>query len=508
MMHMATRREKLAFDIKRFVGFTRSLISQPRGAVGVGILVTFVLVALLAPVLAHHDPYYDEYVAGDYAAPSWLRMIPGFEHYSENMLVIDDPNFDSIESLAEWNVTRSSERINVLYSSVQGSPLNGGPGSLAFEYSRRAGETPQSVEAVLSKEFKFPYIDSPKRFSVNMSVLVAGLTGLDEFRIQVILERVEKDGNVTSYVIYFKRFSSSSGWESLSGIDSYSTAVQSQFGSISDPAKIVFNSSLSDTYRFTIKFSIVDSDKSRDASLLAYIDGVNLRLYGTSFGLLGTDQSGRDIFSQLVYGTRISLTVGLLSAVLSVVIGLVVGVAAGYIGSIVDELLMRFTDMLLVLPSLPLLLVLIAVLGPSMWNLILLIGVLGWMGFARVARSQVLSLKERPFVEAAKAAGAGRSYIMLRHIIPNVMSLVYVTLALSVPSAILSEAALSWLGLFSPDVMSWGRMLHDAMAMERSVEKWWWIVPPGICISVLSLSFILIGYAIDDVLNPKLRERR
>ncbi|MEM3623242.1 MAG: ABC transporter permease [Candidatus Bathyarchaeia archaeon] len=506
---MATRREKLSFDIKRLMGFVRSLLSRPRGAMGVCLLVIFILIALLAPLIAHYDPYYDVYIAGDYAAPSWLRMIPGFQHYSENMLVVKDPNFDSIESLKEWNVTKNSERISVLYSSVQGNPLNGGPGCLAVEYNRYAGETPQPVEAVLSKEFNFPYIDSPKRFLVNMSMFVAGLTGLNEFRVQIFLERVEKDGNVTSYAVYFQRFSSPSAvWESLSGIDSYSTAVQMQFGSISDPPKVVFNSSLSDTYRFTIKFSIVDSDKSKDASLLVYVDGVNLMLYGTSFGLLGTDENGRDIFSQLVYGTRISLTVGLLSAVLSVVIGLVVGVAAGYVGSIVDELLMRFTDMLLVLPSLPLLLVLIAVLGPSMWNLILLIGVLGWMGFARVVRSQVLSLKERPFVEAAKAAGAGRSYIMFRHIIPNVMSLVYVTLALSVPSAILSEAALSWLGLFSPDVMSWGRMLHDAMAVERSVEKWWWIVPPGICIAALSLSFILIGYAIDDVLNPRLRERR
>jgi len=506
---MATRKEKLAFNVRRFKGFTKALFSQKRGSLGVGILIVFTLVALLAPVLTPYDPYYDEYVAGDYAAPSWIRKIPGFEHYSENMLVVEDPNFNSITSLNEWNITKNSEKLGVLFSSVQGDPMFGGPGSLVLEYNRYAGEAAQPVEVVFSREFKFPYRDSPRRFSANISVFVDCLEGLDEFRIQIILERVEYGGNVTSYSIYFARFSSStSNWERLAGIDSYASDVQSQFGATADPAQIVFNSSLSDTYRYTIKFLIVDSDETQDASLMAYVDGINLRLYGNSFGLLGTDQNGRDIFSQLVYGTRISLIVGLLSAFLSVIIGLVVGVVAGYVGGIVDEVLMRFTDMLLVLPGLPLLLVLIAVLGPSMWNLILLIGVLGWMGFARVSRSQVLSLKERPFIEAAKAVGAGRSYIIFRHIIPNVLSLAYVTLALSVPSAILSEASLSWLGLFDPTVVSWGRMLHDAMAYERSVEKWWWIVPPGICIAILSLSFIMIGYAIDDVLNPKLRERR
>jgi len=117
-------------------------------------------------------------------------------------------------------------------------------------------------------------------------------------------------------------------------------------------------------------------------------------------------------------------------------------------------------------------------------------------------------LRERPFVEAAKAAGAGSGYIMFRHILPNIMALVYVNLATSVPGAVVAEASLSWLGFYDPRVMSWGRMLYEAQQQLASWYAWWWVVPPGICIALLALSFILIGYAMDEILNPRLRERR
>jgi peptide/nickel transport system permease protein len=174
----------------------------------------------------------------------------------------------------------------------------------------------------------------------------------------------------------------------------------------------------------------------------------------------------------------------------------------------VDEVLMRFTDMMLVIPSLPLIIVLVAVLGPSLLNIIFVLGFLGWMGFARVIRSQVLSLRERPFIEAAKASGAGTGYITTKHIFPNIVSLTYVNLALSVPGAIVGEAALSFLGLGPQTVISWGQMLELAHGAATSAGLlWWWIIPPGIGIAVLSLSFILIGYALDEMFNPRLRKR-
>jgi len=257
---------------------------------------------------------------------------------------------------------------------------------------------------------------------------------------------------------------------------------------------------------FLDKSSLIPAN-NKIVETTVYLDNMWMSFDGRIWGVLGTDQYGRDLWSQLIYGAGISLYVGVLAAVLSVVLGLIVGLAAGYMGRYVDEVLMRFSDMLLVIPTLPLLIVLIAVIGPAIENLILVVGLLGWMGFARLVRSQVLTLKERPFVEAAKAVGAGKIHIMVKHILPNVVSLVYVSLATSVPGAIVAEAALSFLGFYDPNRMSWGRMLREAEG-SGGVRFWWWILPPGLCIAFLAIAFIMLGFALDEVFNPRLRQRR
>jgi peptide/nickel transport system permease protein len=256
---------------------------------------------------------------------------------------------------------------------------------------------------------------------------------------------------------------------------------------------------------YTFGVAVLFSQQVSNATV--YIDDLNLKLYGEAFGLLGTDNLARDIFSQLLYGTRISLLVGLLGALLSTAIGLGVGMVAGYFGRGVDEVLMRITDTFLVIPELPLLMVMVAVWGQSLWFIIFLISILGWMGFARIVRSLILTLKERPFVEASRALGAGELHIISKIMIPNVMNFVYVTLAMSAPAAIYSEAYLSFLGLYDASMMTWGRMLHDALLLPRGVQRWWWVVPPGLSIAAISIAFILIGHALDEIFNPKLRER-
>lgn len=223
---------------------------------------------------------------------------------------------------------------------------------------------------------------------------------------------------------------------------------------------------------------------------------------------LGTDELGRDILSLLIYGTHISLVVGLLGAFLAVVLGALVGLIAGYYGGIIDAILMRITDLFLILPGLPLMIVLAAILGPSMWNIIFVIAVVSWPSVARVVRSQVLELKERPFIEASKVANASDFRIIFNHIAPNVAPLVFATAVLNIAGAILSEAGLSFLGLGDPSHISWGMMLFYANEYGALViGAWWYLLPPGLCIILLVLAFVFIGYALDEILNPRLRRR-
>jgi peptide/nickel transport system permease protein len=221
---------------------------------------------------------------------------------------------------------------------------------------------------------------------------------------------------------------------------------------------------------------------------------------------LGTDAQGRDIFSQLMWGSQIALTVGLLAAAGSIGIGTIIGLVSGYSGGRIDSVLMRFTDVILVLPGLPFLIILAAVLGPSYWNIIFVLTIIGWPGTARVIRSEVLSLKERPFIDSARVTGASNIRIMFKHLAPNVMPLAFLYMTLAVSGSILSEAALSFLGLGDVNTASWGQMLQ-AVQTENVLAAWWWLMPPGIAITFISLAFYLIGRAFEQIVNPRLRKR-
>jgi len=509
---------KRTFLIRRFLDFLRTFGKSKRGLFGIGIITFYTTIALGAPLFTPNDPARGYFMSSGYAMPVWLKFF-GTEDISENLMPVKDPAFKSAVSLPvegssapEWNFTSTSNpygKVELHYSSEKGMS---GLGSARLTFRRfESRKTAGKIVAELTNRFFYPYQAPPKRVAANMSLFVTGA----EKDLSVIVTVLIR--NSSSFP--FKLWSSPTientmtAWMTPKTMDSSMADMQTIVGT-SIGKKLLSSELVAKTiiptksyFDYTVQVTFTDTNSSIvDPRINVYIDDVSLTLHGNAYGLLGTDNAGRDLFAQLVYGARISLLIGLLSAVLSVVIGLVVGLIAGYLGGITDEITMRLTDALLVLPGLPLLLVLIAVLGSSIWNLVMVIGVLGWMGFARMVRSQTLSIKERPFVEAAKAVGAGKWYIIGKHILPNVMSLVYVSLALSVPSAILSEAALSFLGL-APSEVSWGLMLHDAQVYQ-GIERWWWVVPPGLSIALVSLSFILMGYALDEILNPKLRQRR
>ena len=224
--------------------------------------------------------------------------------------------------------------------------------------------------------------------------------------------------------------------------------------------------------------------------------------------LLGTDNQGRDVLAYLVNGSRSSLFVGLTATIISMVLGTLIGITAGYLGGWVDNLLMRITDFFLVLPWLPFCMVLASILGNSIWNIILVIGLTGWSGTARIIRAQTLSVKEQPYVEREKSIGARNGYIMMKHILPNIFPLVFAEAILIVSSSILTETSLAFLGLGDPTNPSWGTMLNDAYCTgAMTVGAWWYFITPGICVILVALGFTLMGYAFDEILNPKLKER-
>jgi peptide/nickel transport system permease protein len=223
--------------------------------------------------------------------------------------------------------------------------------------------------------------------------------------------------------------------------------------------------------------------------------------------LLGTDTLGRDVLSRIIFGARVSLLVGFVAVGIATLIGLVVGALAGYYGGVLDQVLMRLVDLMLCFPTLFLMLAVIAVLGPSIWNIMAVIGFTGWMGVARLVRAELLSLKERDFVAAARALGASDYHLIWRHLLPNALTPVMVSATLGVAGAILTESALSFLGLgVQPPTPSWGNILT---AGKDNIEIAWWLsVFPGLAILVTVMSYNLLGEGIREAIDPRLKDER
>lgn len=489
-------RKGLEWQGKRIYGTLTTLTRNKMALAGMVLLFGFIFMALGAPLLSSNNP--NSRVSGAYAEPAWVMNFPDGYYLSQNIVAVPDSAFTSPAVIQEWSVAGSPQALSSLradYSSVPG-PTKAVVGTLQADYS---GTSPNSVS--FTHAFDFPYRGAPKNFIADVAVSASGVSALQPVNIQLF---IQKTGG-RAWTFLNQNLTLSGNWNTTGTFDSDSLSIKGlilgtngQFTT----SEVVFSSI--GTYSYGLKATFYGPSTLNVARL-------QLTLLGTAYGLMGTDNGGRDVYTQFVYGSRISLLVGLLAAGIGIGVGLVVGLLAGFLGRYVDEVLMRFTDMLLVIPQLPLLIVLVAVLGANIWNLIIIIGFLGWMGFARIIRSQVLSLRERPFVEAAKAAGAGPGRIITKHIFPNIVSLTYVNLALTVPGAILGEAALAFLGLSDPNVVSWGHMFETvniAGAIAIKPPAWWWVLPPGFGILLISLSFVLIGYALDEIFNPRLRRRR
>jgi ABC-type dipeptide/oligopeptide/nickel transport system permease subunit len=483
---------KLGFNLKRFFNFFRLLMKSRRAALGMSLLVLSVIVALLSPIAYPLDPQ-RTIVGGQFAQPEWVMAFPEGYYLSKNMVVINNPGFTSPAALQEWSYAYNQSQLSNISFSWSSSGSDVKSGSLQIS---SASSSPATVN--VTKTFHYPYNGPPQKFVGSFAVKADGASPSQPVQVKLFVNTADRH-----YTFWSTNITQDGQWLSPKySLDSTAEDFRATLGlkgTTGLTASSVIFSSITD-YTFGFQATFYGPSKIN-------VDNVNLKLYGSAYGLLGTDDLGNDLLAQNTWGARISLTVGLLASFIGISLGLIVGLIAGYKTGLVDEVLMRTTDMVLVIPALPLLLVLIAVLGASIFNIILVIGFLGWMGFARIIRAQVLTLKERPFVEAAKAAGAGTRQILTRHVFPNIISLTYVNLALTVPAAILTESALAFLGLFDPNTISWGRILDNA-EVAGSLSVWWWVIPPGLGIAIVSVSFVLIGYALDEIFNPKLRLRR
>jgi peptide/nickel transport system permease protein len=224
---------------------------------------------------------------------------------------------------------------------------------------------------------------------------------------------------------------------------------------------------------------------------------------------MGTDSFGADIFSELLYGARTSMIVGVFSAIIASVLGALVGLYSGYVGGRVDEVIMRANDVVLSIPWLVLMIIVAAMMEEiNLQGIILIIGLTGWSPTARMVRAQVLSIRERQYIERARAIGSSDLGIIRRHVLPNSFPLVFANTILTVAVSILSEATLSFLGMRPVGTVTWGTMLdYASSAGAITIGLHWWIIAPGMCIVIVVLGFTLLGYALDDILNPKLRKR-
>lgn len=262
-----------------------------------------------------------------------------------------------------------------------------------------------------------------------------------------------------------------------------------------------FTNVLEGTYNLLVRVETYHRDDE--------VGSVKFVVGGKKFGLMGTDILGRDMAVGLLFGFPVALFIGFITSTLTTIVGSVLGISSGYLGGKTDNVIQRVSDILNNLPTLPILIFLIFILGSNIWNIIMVLVVFGWSGLTILIRSMVLQAKEEQFIEASIAVGASQRWIMARHIFPQVAPFVFTQMIFYTPSAILAEAALSFLGLGDPTLPTWGQILERGFQTGAIfLGYWWWIVPPGLLIVVTALCFVFIAQGLEPVVNPRLRRMR
>lgn len=458
------------------------------GMVGLAILILFIIMAVFAPILSPYHPINDRFLAEGIALPAWYRVFPQYSGYPETMNFQVSPIVDDVN----WSI-----RLSGSFDLDNVDPI-----SLTY-VSRNSNDS--SGIAELAHYFYYRY-DSPLSFQIHTDFQFDEITNT-KYRIELFMLNPDNESflvwdsgtnirALTPHELNLDSKGLSFDYKSKMGLEWYENVAERIF-------------TKKGMYAIIIQIQAEKEDQSSISSLKMSIGNLLFNIPGKVHGVLGTDHLGSDLFSQLLYGARISLLIGVSASLLAVGIGLFVGLLSGYQSGLTDEVSMRLVDVLLVLPGLPLLMILSGLFGRNIWNIVFLLGILSWPAFARVVRAQVLQLKTATFVEASRALGSSNLHIIFRHLLGNVLPLAFATIALYIPGAVITEASLSFLALGDPNTPSWGRMLYSANAFGAFQHlAWWWIIPPGIAITLISLSFVFIGTTLNEILNPKIRARR
>ena len=478
---------------------------KPLGMVGLGIVLVYFFVAIFAPYLTPYTPK-EILLADRIAAPVWFRsVVPQYEDAPSTIRTKLGPS--------EWTVSEatggklsSTEHDGKTVSVIEFDPVVPRVEGIvagdadAFEDDEYDGVYDSEPDkSIVELSYVVPYMyGPPNTFGLSFNYWIDG-SPYSKTDLEFMIETPEGK----EYDLWGKSYSGALAGQPAR-IDSRDLTLKQRLGLtiFDDPAPRIFSSK--GDYRLILTAKSTSGEKPTRV----HISDAEFYIPGMVHGLLGADHMGSDLWTQLVYGTRISLSIGLSAAAISVAVGTAVGIICGYLGGVVDEFMMRVVDVLLAIPTLPILIILGAILGKSVWNIVLLISAFAWMGTARLVRSQTLSLRERVFVEAAKASGASDGYVMLVHILPNVMPLVFAGMVSSNSGSNTQQR---------PPLVSWDSAIRESLPGDVcyttrgfgafTTLAWWWLVPPGLAITFLSLAFVFIGNTVNEILNPRYRER-
>jgi peptide/nickel transport system permease protein len=506
---------------------------QKSALIGLAVVVFFALLAVFAPFLTPYPNAYLPsawYASTPYSLPSWVKIFPGYSNYSSTVYLPSDTiaSFKSPAALDFWRISSSpAGSLSAVYNSTFGptgeqyeklapSLVNTGAGSLQIS---GIGLGSQSENITLSTSFHYSsqptgiYLQASvyTNLSNESNVYLEGYLVNPANKSFWILDSGTSAGPENSGA--FQSFPSGS-WQVVSAGTLTPTTMPFSLSlglaRALEAAKFLAQEAFSTSGTYTLRL-VLEVSAPAGSHVQVYLSDLRLAVFGQTYGVLGTDINGASVWSQFVYGARTSLLIGLIASVLIITIGLFVGLMAGYAGGVVDLGLVALNDVLLVIPFLPLLITLGALVFELNLHiskvvlLITLITVLAWPGTARVIRSQTLSLKNRTYVKASKGFGGGSLHIVLHHILPELIGILFAQLALDVPAVIGIEAGLDFLGLGITSFPTWGNMIGIASGQFSAQNGflWWWILPPGLGLTFLGVAFYVFGEAVRETWSIK-----